>query len=508
MIFKIWGHDTNFWRNWVMSPDFPACAGMTIWLNSKVLMLFKHIPKKKVLLLAGDVVLISLAYLLTPMLRFGIFLFAPFQSIGEWLIILLIYLLSFYTAELYSLEVKFLQAQFVFRFSIAMFAATVVVLTASVFFPLIVAGHGGLPLINAGLICLFTYGWRLVFERLFQQYLKREIRTVIVGAGRAGKKTYQLIRNHPDIQVIGFVDDDSRVKSGDTVPISGEIGSCPQIFPQVLGNLSVLDDIVKRRQADLIIIAIKHLTNREIVKRSMEYILQGTQVLSLPAFYEEALRKIPVDHLTDQWFINAPFQGVKPTIYNLRVKRLIDVALSVSGLILSMPIVVIAGSCIRLDSKGPVFYRQARVGWKGKTFELIKLRTMKTGADLESPPPNGESDPRVTRVGRVIRKLRIDEFPQFWTVLKGEMSLVGPRALIEKEVTLFEKEVPYFALRHAVKPGITGWAQINYPHGDSIEDALEKVQYDLFYIKNLSFFLDFHVVLRTIRVVFLGKGAK
>ena len=133
---------------------------------------------------------------------------------------------------------------------------------------------------------------------------------------------------------------------------------------------------------------------------------------------------------------------------------------------------------------------------------------MKTGADLESPPPNGESDPRVTRVGRVIRKLRIDELPQFWTVLKGEMSLVGPRALIEKEVTLFEKEVPYFALRHAVKPGITGWAQINYPHGDSIEDALEKVQYDLFYVKNLSFFLDFHVVLRTIRVVFLGKGAK
>ena len=482
-------------------------------------MLFKHIPKKKVLLLAGDVVLISLAYLLTPMIRFGVFLFAPFQSIGEWVIILLIYLLSFYTAELYSLEMRFRRAQFVFRFSIAMFAATVVVLALSVFFPLIVSGHGALPLINAGLICLFTYGWRLVFERLFQKFLKRELRTVIVGAGQAGKKTYQLIRNHPDIQVIGFVDDDSRKsgksgdrKSGDTIPISGEIGLCPQIspqiFPQVLGDLSALDDIVKQRQADQIIIAIKHLKNREILKKSMGYILQGTQVLSLPAFYEEVLRKIPVDHLTEQWFIDAAFQGVKPTIYNLRIKRLIDVALSVTGLILSIPVVAIAGICILLDSKGPVFYRQTRVGWKGKPVDLIKLRTMKTGADVESPPPNGESDPRVTRVGRIIRTLRIDELPQFWTVLKGEMSLIGPRALIEKEVALFEKEVPYFTLRHAVKPGITGWAQINYPHGDSIEDALEKVQYDLFYIKNLSFFLDFHVVMRTMRVVLLGKGAK
>jgi len=281
-----------------------------------------------------------------------------------------------------------------------------------------------------------------------------------------------------------------------------------QIFPQVLGDLSALDDIVKQRQADQIIIAIKHLKNREILKKSMGYILQGTQVLSLPAFYEEVLRKIPVDHLTEQWFIDAAFQGVKPTIYNLRIKRLIDVALSVTGLILSIPVVAIAGICILLDSKGPVFYRQTRVGWKGKPVDLIKLRTMKTGADVESPPPNGESDPRVTRVGRIIRTLRIDELPQFWTVLKGEMSLIGPRALIEKEVALFEKEVPYFTLRHAVKPGITGWAQINYPHGDSIEDALEKVQYDLFYIKNLSFFLDFHVVMRTMRVVLLGKGAK
>ncbi|MDD5168491.1 MAG: sugar transferase [Syntrophales bacterium] len=458
-------------------------------------MLFKHISKKKTLLLIGDIVLISVAYLLSPMIRFRFFLFTPFQSVNEWIIILFIYLISFYTADLYALEMKFFRARYLFRYLMAMFVAIIMVLSASVFYPRIIAGHGALPLIDAGLVFVLTYSWRLVFERIFQRYLKRGIRTIIVGAGQAGRKTYQLIRNHPDTKIIGFIDDDRK-------------SNLPANSPPVLGDFSTLDELVRQRQVDQIIITVKHLKNQDLCRRSIEYIQQGIRVSAGHTFYEEVIGKIPVDQLTDQWVISTSLQGINPNIYNLRVKRLLDMVLSVIGIILSAPIIIIAGLCICVDSKGPVLFKQTRIGLVGKGFKLLKLRTMKVGTDQDLMPANGLPDPRITRVGRVMRKMRLDELPQFWNVLIGQMSLIGPRALMKEEVELFEREVPYFALRHVVKPGITGWAQVNYPHGNSVEDALEKVQYDLFYIKNLSFFLDFHVVMRTIRVMLFAKGAK
>ena len=259
---------------------------------------------------------------------------------------------------------------------------------------------------------------------------------------------------------------------------------------------------------DQVIIAIKDITNRDILRRAIEYVKQGIPVVSAPVFYEETMGKIPTGHLTDQWIIDTGFKGVKPNFYNRRVKKLLDNVLSVLGLIAGAPIILFAGLCIRLDSPGPIFFRQLRVGVRGRSFEMLKLRTMAVCADPDSPSRCGLPNPWITRVGAVIRKLRIDELPQFWNVLRGDMSLIGPRPLIEKEVALFDKEVPYFSLRHVVKPGITGWAQVNYPHGDSLTDAREKVQYDLFYIKNLSFLLDLRVFIRTIRVMLCGKGAK
>jgi len=231
-------------------------------------------------------------------------------------------------------------------------------------------------------------------------------------------------------------------------------------------------------------------------------------VYDVPSFYEEVLGRIQVEHLSDLWILNMPIYGVKKSMYNRNVKRLISILFALFFLTITFPIFLFTMIAIKFDSKGPVFYRQKRVGLNGYRFEVFKFRTMKVGTENDRAFAGKKNDPRITRVGRILRLARIDEIPQMWNVLKGEMGLIGPRALMVEEVEEFEKKVPYFSIRHSVKPGITGWAQVNYPHGTTVEDALEKLKYDLFYIKNLSPFLDFHILLRTVRVVLFGKGAR
>lgn len=190
-------------------------------------------------------------------------------------------------------------------------------------------------------------------------------------------------------------------------------------------------------------------------------------------------------------------------------KRLFDILASLAVLIVGLPLILIAAIAVKIDSKGPVFYRQARVGLFGQPYDMIKIRSMRTDAEAEGKAVwASENDPRITRVGRTIRKLRIDELPQLWCVLKGEMSFVGPRPERPGFVAELERELPYYAERHMVKPGLTGWAQINYPYGASIEDARVKLEYDLYYAKNYSPFLDLLILLQTVRVVLWPEGAR
>jgi exopolysaccharide biosynthesis polyprenyl glycosylphosphotransferase len=186
----------------------------------------------------------------------------------------------------------------------------------------------------------------------------------------------------------------------------------------------------------------------------------------------------------------------------------LDKLLAVVGLILASPVMVLTAVLIRLESKGPALYRQERVGLDEKPFILFKFRSMCADAECDGAVWAQKEDTRVTRVGRIIRKTRIDELPQLWNVLKGDMSFVGPRPERTEFVEFLKKDVPYYMLRHSVRPGITGWAQVNYPYGASRNDALEKLQYDLYYIKNDSFLLDIHIMLRTLRVMLFGIGAR
>lgn len=190
-------------------------------------------------------------------------------------------------------------------------------------------------------------------------------------------------------------------------------------------------------------------------------------------------------------------------------KRLFDIAASLLVLVIGLPLVILAGIAVKLDSRGPVFYRQPRTGLFGEPYDIVKIRSMRTDAEAAGKAVwASENDPRITRVGRIIRKLRIDELPQLWCVLKGEMSFVGPRPERPSFVDELTRELPYYAERHMVKPGLTGWAQINYPYGASIEDARVKLEYDLYYAKNYSPFLDLLILLQTVRVVLWPDGAR
>ncbi|MGA8262206.1 MAG: sugar transferase [Arenicellales bacterium] len=256
-----------------------------------------------------------------------------------------------------------------------------------------------------------------------------------------------------------------------------------------------------------LIVATQKPLPREVVKTLLDMkMTKGLRIYDLVDFYEQYLYKLPVLHVGESWFaLSQGFSLMHKTI-QYRIKRMTDILLAVLALTLTLPLSLVVALVIKLDSKGPVIYRQRRVGLNAVPFELYKFRTMIEDAEKEGPAWAASDDPRVTRVGRVLRLTRMDELPQVWNVIKNEMSFIGPRPERPEFVSQLEQEIPYYDLRYVVKPGITGWAQVMYPYGSSVRDALEKLQYDLFYIKNYSLLLDAIIVLKTIRLVLVRGG--
>ncbi|MEI7974024.1 MAG: exopolysaccharide biosynthesis polyprenyl glycosylphosphotransferase [Bdellovibrio sp.] len=245
---------------------------------------------------------------------------------------------------------------------------------------------------------------------------------------------------------------------------------------------------------------------KEISRSLVQRKLQGYVVLDLVSFYERKFLKLPVFFLGMDWlYASDGFRLVSQGFF-VRLKRLVDFLLSGLLLILCLPLLLILGLLIPLDSKGPVFFRQIRTGKNGRNFLLTKLRTMRTDAEKNGPQWAKAQDNRVTPLGSFLRKTRLDELPQLWNVIKGEMSLIGPRPERPEFNHLLEREIPFYQLRHVVRPGLTGWAQIHFPYGASVEDAREKLQYELWYIKNSNLWVDLQILLKTIGVVLMGRG--
>ncbi len=256
-----------------------------------------------------------------------------------------------------------------------------------------------------------------------------------------------------------------------------------------------------------VVLALQERRNALPLKDLLRIKTKGVHVNDFSSFIERETGRVDLDTINPSWLIFSDgFSSSR--MFSSAVKRVFDITASVILLALTLPLIVLFAALVKLDSKGPAFFRQTRVGLYGEPFTLIKLRSMRTDAEKDGAKWAEENDPRITRLGRFIRKVRIDELPQTWSVLKGEMSFVGPRPEVPSFVESLEQEIPFYGERHMVKPGITGWAQINFPYGASVEDSRCKLEYDLYYAKNYTPFLDFVVLLQTLRVILWPEGAR
>ncbi len=343
----------------------------------------------------------------------------------------------------------------------------------------------------------FVVAWRIFYASVFVQPVFRR-RALIVGAGKAGTALVCTLQTEAasDYQVHGFIDDDP-TKQGTSV------AGVP-----VLGTSQELLSIAQREEVSDVILAVTHVhtMNEPLFRAVMDCHEQGIHVTTMPDVYESVSGRVAVEHIGRRLHLVLPLHSSTQRIYEV-LKRLLDVVLASLGLaafVACLPFIIVA---TKLDSRGPVFYVQERVGQGGRIFRVIKLRSMVEGAE-----PNGQAvwatgnDTRITRVGKFMRRTRLDEVPQLVNVLKGEMSLVGPRPERPQFVAELAEQIPFYRARHAVKPGLTGWAQVKYRYGSSVEDALIKLQYDLYYIKHRSLYLDLLILAKTILVMVSFKG--
>jgi sugar transferase (PEP-CTERM system associated) len=275
----------------------------------------------------------------------------------------------------------------------------------------------------------------------------------------------------------------------------------------ILSRESSLTDTARNLNADEIVVALSERRGGSMPLRELlDCKLQGIRVLDLASHFEQTLGQIRLDSLYAGWLIFG--DGFRQGTFRTAIKRLFDIICASILIILALPVMLVAAILIVIEDGLPLLYRQERVGLNGRLFNVIKFRSMRRDAEKDGKPIWAQAqDNRVTRVGQIIRKLRVDELPQLFSVLKGDMSLVGPRPERPFFVDQLTKEIPFYAVRHSVKPGVTGWAQVRYHYGATVEDSAEKLQYDLYYVKNHSLFLDIVVLFETVGVVLTGKGA-
>lgn len=322
-------------------------------------------------------------------------------------------------------------------------------------------------------------------------------RILIFGAGPAALTVGTTLKaSDPNALVVGYLAGPNEKQV--TVPRDELLAATGQ----------TLTETARRLQVDEIVVA---LTERRAgsmpLRELLDCKLSGIKVHDIATHFEKTLGQIRIDYVNAGWLIFG--SGFNQGFARTAIKRVFDVVCATLLILISLPVMALTALLIKLESRGPVLYRQERVGRNGRTFQVAKFRSMRTDAEKDGKPVWAKAnDDRVTRVGAVIRKLRIDELPQLFNVLKGEMSLVGPRPERPFFVEQLTAQIPYFAARHSVKPGVTGWAQVRYPYGATVEDSQEKLQYDLYYVKNHSLFLDIIILFETVFVVLTARGAR
>lgn len=353
----------------------------------------------------------------------------------------------------------------------------------------------------------------IVFFSLFQfcfhallSYLRFSRKVLVLGTGSlAASMTEIAATSGRNTEIVGYVTVPTNGNGRRPCDATAELETC-QVEP-VVGDATELPSLVSQLKADTIVVALSERRGVFPVREVLQCKMNGTEVMDAPTFYELLCNKLLLEQITPSWFILSG--GFHRTTLFMGFKRFLDVVLSLVGLALTLPFFPLIALIIKLDSPGPLFFSQIRTGAHEKTFMVHKFRTMRQDAEKASGAVWAtQNDPRITRVGAFMRKSRIDELPQFYNVLRGDMSFVGPRPERPEFVEKLKQVIPYYSERHFVKPGLTGWAQVCYPYGSTVEDAVEKLRYDLYYTKNLSPFLDLLIVLETIKVVIFGRGGR
>jgi sugar transferase (PEP-CTERM system associated) len=344
-------------------------------------------------------------------------------------------------------------------------------------------------------------GWRWLFAwGSGHPHLGIRERVLILGSGTQAVETARatLERRNAGFHVVGFVDN------------KPELVGKSLINPSVIGITDDIASLVARYDVDRIVVALEDRRGTGVfpTEELLNLSLSGrVAVEECACYYERLTGKIATELLRPSWLIFS--RGNRLTDIASHVRRILNLSLALLGFVLALPMMICVAIAVKLESRGPIFYTQERVGKNGRSFKMIKFRSMGVTAEKDSGPVwAGKSDPRVTRIGRVLRKLRLDELPQFINVIRGDMNFVGPRPERPVFVEQLSEVIPYYQQRHLIKPGLTGWAQIKFPYASSVEDTFEKLRYDLYYIKNRSFFLDAIIIFETVKTVLFGRGGQ
>jgi sugar transferase (PEP-CTERM system associated) len=462
----------------------------------------RYISKKSVTLAIVEAALMVFALVCGARLRFwgNALAFEAYVSGSEFLsqaaAFVIAFQVCFYYCDMYNLAPKRMRDEKLIAIGQSLGAGCLLLGMLYFVFPVLVLGRG-VFFISIGLVPAFVVVNRVALDRLWRAASPPQ-NILVIGTGKLASVVASTIAERPDlnIRVVGF----AATPAMDGV--GGAIGDVP-----VLGTSDQLAELVSRNDVARIVVALEDQRNGALpIQKLVRLRVAGIEVEEAHSTIAALTGRVWLDTVKPSWFVFS--SGFHRSPITLIVKRIIDLIAGIVGFVLMFPAMVIIAAAVRFDSKGPVLYKQTRVGLRGRHFEVIKFRSMRTDAEQGTAKWATANDPRVTRVGRILRKYRLDEIPQFINVIRGEMSLVGPRPERPSFVEDLRKRILYYDERHTVRPGLTGLAQVKYQYGSNLEDAVRKMEYDLFYLKNMSVSFDIAILFDTVRIVLTGDGGR
>ena len=451
----------------------------------------RHVSTRGLTVFAAELLLISGSVALAAAVQNTPDLASSLWKIG---LVTMVCQLCLYYNDFYDLTLVHSNRELIVRLLQAVGAASILLAALYFAIPALMIGDG----IFVSALVVFVVGilgWRLLFNTLSRS-LRLSERILVVGTGESARKVTRQILAQRDFayRVVGFIDED-RSRIGERI-----------VNPAIIGSPADIPRLVAEHQIDRIVVGLSDRRGKLPVDELLHAKMAGVRVEDITTTYERMTGKILIDDLRPSWLIFS--DGFRVSRLTRWLKRGIDLTLSAVMAVLSAPLMLLTAVAVAVEDGFPVLYCQERVGENGRPFTLCKFRSMRKDAEKAGKPIWArDGDDRITRVGRFIRKTRLDELPQLWNVVRGDMSFVGPRPERPFFVAELAKEIPFYQQRHVVKPGLTGWAQVKYRYGSSIEDATEKLRYDLYYIKHLSIFFDLTIVFDTVKVVLFRKGA-